>query len=179
MRRLQIVKEERKEAQNRTKALEHRLVLLLNQEKLANQKLELTRKRLKQILQKKAEYEKEIYRKGYKTNSFNDFTDSEGRKDGIHYNNSNTINVIGGSNSNSNIFQEQKKRLINDQKQKLREEILQKILEDEEERKLLEEELARIKKDEIRAVNTINGNNINERILIKSLAGKNTFHNNF
>jgi hypothetical protein len=34
MRRLQIIKEERKEAQNKTKILEHRLGLLKNQEKM-------------------------------------------------------------------------------------------------------------------------------------------------
>jgi hypothetical protein len=34
MRRLQIIKEERKEAQKKTKVIEHRLVLLQNQEKL-------------------------------------------------------------------------------------------------------------------------------------------------
>lgn len=50
-RKLQIAKEERKRSEMEAKLLQHRVVLLHNQEKLAIQKFERTRNKLEQIIE--------------------------------------------------------------------------------------------------------------------------------
>ncbi len=52
-RKLQIAREERKRSEMETKVLEHRVGLLLNQEKLAKRKFESTKSKLEDLTQKK------------------------------------------------------------------------------------------------------------------------------
>jgi hypothetical protein len=110
----------------------------------------MTRSRLKKVIDKRTAVDKELNKKGIKL------------KDGGGILKRSEQNVIPSKDVNEY-------EMMQLQKKKLKEEILRKILEDEEERKLLEEEIARVKREEIKIVNTINGNDVNERAMIYSL----------
>jgi hypothetical protein len=166
LRRLQLMKDARKDAQNRKKIVEHRLVLLQNQEKLAMRKLEEARKWLNKVINKRGVVDKE-----------NQIKEKE-RKNLLFYEKE---KFASRSKEKQNLqkqcFEKERHYQKEFQKKKLKDEILQKILQDEEERKLLEQELANIKKEEIKLVNTINGNKINENVYIHSLDRNNYFFN--
>jgi hypothetical protein len=110
----------------------------------------MTRIRLKKVFDKRVEIDKEFKKKGVKLKA---------------------VEFISERHKTSPIksIRDEQENEMQLQKKKLKEEILRKILEDEEERKLLEEQLAIIKREEVEIVNTINGNNLTERIMLQSL----------
>jgi hypothetical protein len=162
LKRLQMVKEERKRAERCTKQTEHRLYLLQNQEKLAAKKLEMTRRRIEEVLNSKIDIFEE------RANNSSQFIKTEKLNRSLNkkrkYSSSKTIQQeemkrqreIEKMKAIEKAKEEQIRNEIIEKKNKLKEELLRKIQIDEEERLKLEDELAGLRKEEVRIVNFLN-----------------------
>ena len=152
--KLQISKDLRKKSEIERKALEHRILLLKNQEKFAILQFQNTKKKIEQILINRSQAEERMKqqsmsrkkirnsrtysldfdkrRKMSKGNMFSNDNNGEEQKDNLNCN----------CNNNNN--------KMNEEKERMKLELMEKLKEDEKERERLENEIANIEKEEFR-----------------------------
>jgi hypothetical protein len=166
-----MVKDERKRTERCTKQTEHRLHLLQNQEKLAAKKLEMTRRKIEEVLNSKVD----IFEERANNNSSR-YIKSEKLNRSLKKNRKYSASRIQReeiirqkeieNNALERMREEQIRNELIDKKNKLKEELLRKIQIDEDERLKLEDELAGLRKEEVRIVNLLNSE---DRQILKNM----------
>ena len=152
--KLLISKDLRKKSEIERKALEHRILLLKNQEKFAILQFQNTKKKIEQILINRSQAEERMKQQSMSRKKIRnsrtyslDFDKRRKMSKG---------NVFGNDNGNG---EEQKDNLncncnnnnkMNEEKERMKLELMEKLKEDEKERERLENEIANIEKEEFR-----------------------------
>lgn len=149
--KLQISKDLRKKSEIERKALEHRILLLKNQEKFAILQFQNTKKKIEQILINRSQAEERMKqqsmsRKKVRNNRTYslDFDKRRKMSKGNVFSNDNGEEQKDNLNCNSN------SNKMNEQKERMKLELIEKLKEDEKERERLENEIANIEKEEFR-----------------------------
>ena len=145
--KLQISRDLRKKSEIERKALEHRILLLKNQEKFAILQFQNTKKKIEQILINRHQAEERMKmqsmsRKKLRNNRAYSLDFSKGK----NYSRGNMLNKNEEQNENINNNYVQ----VNEEKEKMKQELIEKLKEDEKERERLENEIAFIEKEEFR-----------------------------
>jgi hypothetical protein len=130
----------------------------------------MTKNRLKKVIDKRKEIDKEFKKKGVKIKLPGEIKNVK-----IILKFQYQEHGIDERDLEDNEYRS-KNSYLSEQKKKLKDDILRKIMEDEEERKFIEEEIAKIKKEEVKIVNTINDNSIYEQFVANNLIRQG--HNN-
>lgn len=144
-RQLQLSKELRKKSEVDAKALEHRIILLKNQEKYVMLQFQNTKKKIEQILINRAQSKERMMQKSASRRRFRT-SDSYSLKKSKT---SPSFKNIKNSQSEANV-NNAKQNQLSAEKEKMKNDLIEKIKKDEEERKRLEKEIADIEQEEFR-----------------------------
>jgi hypothetical protein len=145
--KLQISRDLRKKSEIERKSLEHRILLLKNQEKFAILQFQNTKKKIEQILINRHQAEERMKIQSISRKKLiNNRRYSSDFSKGKNYSRGNMLNKNEEQNENitNNYVQ------VNEEKEKMKQELIEKLKEDEKERERLENEMAFIEKEEFR-----------------------------